>query len=103
MEMTNIRELLGANIRACRGELGISQEKLAETVDMAANYLGLIECGKKFPSAEMIERIASALGKDPGALFTLAPAQRQWKERLLSRISALIDEEIAALARKDAE
>ena len=94
--MTNIKELLGANIRAYRKEMGISQEKLAETIDMATNYLGLIEGGKKFPSADMIERIAVALDKDPSALFALAPARRDWKKRILLKMGALIDRELAA-------
>jgi len=94
--VTNIRKLLGSNIRAYRNDLGISQEKLAEMIGMATNYLGLIEGGKKFPSADMIERVAVALGKDPPALFALAPAQQDWKESLLSKISALIDQELAA-------
>jgi DNA-binding XRE family transcriptional regulator len=50
--MTNIKEHLGSNISHYRTQLGISQAKLAETVDMAANYLGLVENGKKFPSSE---------------------------------------------------
>ena len=93
--MTNIRELLGSNIRAYRKNSGISQEKLAEMADMATNYLGLIENGKKFPSADIIERIAAALGKDPSALFTLAPIQQDWKERMLLKIDALIKRELS--------
>ena len=54
--MTNIKELLGSNVKAYRSKLGISQAKLAEMINMATNYLGLIEGGKKFPSADMIER-----------------------------------------------
>jgi transcriptional regulator with XRE-family HTH domain len=95
--MTNIKELLGSNIRTYRNKLGISQEKLAETVNMATNYLGLIEGGKKFPSADMIERIAAALGKDTPALFALAPLQQGWKEYILLKMGALIDQELAAM------
>jgi len=97
MDMTNIKELLGANIRAYRRDLGISQEELATMAGMATNYLGRIESGKKFPSADMIERIAVALGKDPAALFALAPAMQDWKGRLLSKINAMIDQELASM------
>jgi transcriptional regulator with XRE-family HTH domain len=94
--MTNIRELLGSNIRAYRNNLGISQEKLAENINMATNYLGLIEGGKKFPSADMIERIAAALGEDTPALFSLAPLRQDWKENILLKIDTLIEQELAA-------
>jgi transcriptional regulator with XRE-family HTH domain len=99
--MTNIRELLGANIKAYRNNLGISQAKLAEMIDMATNYLGLIEGGKKFPSADMIERIATALGKDPLDLFTTLPVQQNWKEQILIKMDALIEEELRNLRYKD--
>ena len=95
MDMTNIRKLLGANIRTYRKDLGISQEEFATMVGMATNYLGRIEGGKKFPSADIIERIAVALGRDPAALFALGPVQQDWKRHLLSKIDTLIDQELA--------
>jgi transcriptional regulator with XRE-family HTH domain len=95
--MTNIRKILGLNIKTYRCNLGFSQEKLAEIADIATNYLGLIERGKKFPSAEMIERIAYALGKDSLDLFIITPNQQDWGKKLLTKIAVLIDEEIKIL------
>ena len=92
--MTNIKELLGSNIKAYRRNLGMSQAKLAEMVDMATNYLGLIEGGKKFPSSDMIERIAEALGIDTPDLFTISPIQQDWKEHILSKMNDLIEKEM---------
>ena len=97
MCMTSIRELLGSNIRTYRTSLGLSQEKLAEMINMATNYLGLIEGGKKFPSAGMIERIATALGKDTPDLFTVTPVQQDWKEHILLKMNILIREELESL------
>jgi transcriptional regulator with XRE-family HTH domain len=99
--MTNIRELLGSNVKAYRNSLGISQEKLAETVDMATNYLGLIEAGKKFPSADMIERIAAALGRDSIDLFTIKPIQHDWKKCILKKIETIIEKELKVLQYKN--
>jgi len=98
--MTNIKEHLGSNIRQFRVQLGISQAKLAERVDIAPNYLGLVENGKKYPSAEMVERIAAALGKDTTDLFVLTPIEQNWKKTILSKIEKLIDIEMKALRRK---
>ena len=95
--MTNIKELLGSNIKAYRRNLGVSQAKFAEMVDMATNYLGLIEGGKKFPSADMIERIAVALGIDTPDLFTILPIQQDWKEYILSKMNILVEKELKAL------
>ena len=98
--MIDIKTHLGSNIKQYRTQLGISQAKLAEMVDMAANYLGLIENGKKYPSAEMVERIAIALGKDSIDLFVVSPIEQDWKETILSKMSMLIDIELKSLRKK---
>jgi len=99
--MTNIKKHLGSNIRHFRVLNGISQAKLAEMVNMATNYLGLIENGRKFPSANMVERIASALGLDSIDLFTLPPIEFNWKEGILHKIRTLIDIEIQSIRIKE--
>lgn len=95
--MTDIKKHLGGNIKHYRVDSGISQAKLAEMIDTATNYLGLIENGKKFPSADMIERIAAALDKDSTDLFVLAPIENDWKETILAKIETLINVELKAL------
>jgi len=97
--MTDIKRLLGTNVKNYRTTLGVSQSKLAEIMSIAPNYLGLIEGGKKFPSAEMIERLAGALGKDTADLFAPAPLHEDWKERILRDIEALISERLRELRR----
>jgi transcriptional regulator with XRE-family HTH domain len=67
--MTDIRDLLAQNIKKYRSALGLSQARLAEKVDTSTNYIGLLEIKRKFPSPEMMERLASALGIDTTELF----------------------------------
>ena len=98
--MTDIKKLLGSNIKYYRVKLGLSQAKLAEMAGMATNYLGLLEIGKKFPSAEMIERIAAALEKDSADLFAITPIQQDWKEAILSKMNIVIDDELKAISRE---
>jgi transcriptional regulator with XRE-family HTH domain len=69
--MTDIRKLLAANMKNCRDILGLSQARLAEKIDTASNYIALIETGKRFPSPQMIERIAIALEVDTPELFSV--------------------------------
>jgi transcriptional regulator with XRE-family HTH domain len=47
----------------------VSQMKLAEYCDSSAGYIGEIEIGNKFPSIEMVEKIAAALEIEPHVLF----------------------------------
>ena len=68
--MTDIRQVLAANMKKYRKIQKISQEKLAEIINTAPNYIAMIEVGKKFPSASMLERIALALNVDTPELFT---------------------------------
>jgi transcriptional regulator with XRE-family HTH domain len=68
--MTNIRDVLAKNMKAYRNALGLSQAKLAEKVGTSTHYIGMIETKNNFPSPEMIERIAAALGIDTLDLFS---------------------------------
>lgn len=97
--MTNIRKLLGSNIKNYRVQRGLTQEKLAEAANTATNYLGLIECGKKFPSADMIERIAAALERDTPELFSLSPIRLDWQREILIDLEKIINERLSALEK----
>ncbi|MDR0796482.1 MAG: helix-turn-helix domain-containing protein [Tannerella sp.] len=69
--MTSLRALLAQNIKNRRRALGITQEKLAEKLETSAHYISQIEQKKKFPSPEMLERIATALEIDSPQLFSI--------------------------------
>jgi len=70
--MTNLRDLLAYNIKERRRILGISQAQLAEKVSTSAHYISQIEQKNKFPSPEMLERIAAALEIDSPQLFSMS-------------------------------
>jgi transcriptional regulator with XRE-family HTH domain len=67
--MTNIQRVLGFNMRKLRVAKGLTQAALAAKAGTAGNYIALIENGVKFPSADMIERLALALEVDSVMLF----------------------------------
>ena len=68
--MTNLRHLLGSNIKIHRNACGFSQSKLAEKIDSSTNYISAIEAGRRFPSVEILEKIAFALEIDTPELFS---------------------------------
>jgi len=92
--MTKLRTILAENIRSFRSEKGLSQLKLAALVDTAPNYIAMIEAGKRFPTDTMLEKIASALQREPFELFSITPVQRQWRTVLLSELSAFIENKL---------
>jgi len=53
--MKTTRALLGARIKELRKLRQITQEQLAEKVDLATRYISLIEVGRSSPSLETIE------------------------------------------------
>ena len=67
--MTNLQRCLAQNIKRYRKAQHLTQEQLAERADATTPYIGSIEIGQKFPSLQMIERIAAALGVDSLQLF----------------------------------
>lgn len=64
-----IETLISNNIKALRKQLGWSQELLAEKTGVSAPYITQIEVGKRKPSLEIVEKLASALGVEYKTLF----------------------------------
>jgi transcriptional regulator with XRE-family HTH domain len=69
MPMLKVQSLLAANIKLARKRLGFSQMRLAEICHLSTSYIGEIELGKKFPSAQNFERLSEALGVRVYQLF----------------------------------
>jgi transcriptional regulator with XRE-family HTH domain len=84
--MEDIREILAANIRENRRKKGLTQEKLAEMADMSLNYLAILELARKFPSGEMLERIAEVLEIEPHELFLVSSSPQNELEQLRQEI-----------------
>jgi transcriptional regulator with XRE-family HTH domain len=62
----------GEAIRQRRGELGLSQEALAEACDLDRTYISGIERGNRNPSLTNILKIAAALNTRPADLLARA-------------------------------
>jgi DNA-binding XRE family transcriptional regulator len=55
------RKRLGEGVRKYRKRAGLTQERLAEKVDLNPVYVGQIERGFKVPTVEVLVRLARAL------------------------------------------
>jgi transcriptional regulator with XRE-family HTH domain len=53
---------LGENVRARRRERGLTQEALAEALDLSVAYVSLIERGGRNPPYTTMVAVAKALG-----------------------------------------
>ena len=64
-----LKQVFIQNLKKFRKKEGLSQMKLAEYCDTATSYIGEIEIGRRFPSINMIEKMALALRIEPYHLF----------------------------------
>ncbi len=67
----DIKKLLGKKIQKIRKTRGITQEKLAELVELDTSSISHIENGKYYPSAENLEKLLKVLNVTPSELFMM--------------------------------
>ena len=60
---------LGRRIRTLRQKQHMTQEQLAEKIDMSASFLGHIERGSRVASLETLVKICNVLDTNPGFLL----------------------------------
>jgi transcriptional regulator with XRE-family HTH domain len=109
--MTNIRDVLAVNLKQFRQARSWSQAYLAEKTGTSTNYIGMLENSVKFPSSEMIHKLAYALEIDPTDLFsqeidpisTMRKYQKAALEDIYALLGHLIKEKIQQLEEKSTE
>jgi transcriptional regulator with XRE-family HTH domain len=109
--MTNIRDVLAENLKKFRQSRGWSQAYLAEKTETSTNYIGMLENSVKFPSSEMIHKLAYALGIDPTDLFSreidpisnMRKYQKAALEDIHVLLGSIINEKIQKLEEKSTE
>ena len=89
-----IRSVFIKNLKYYRKKAGLTQEKLAEAIDMNTSYIGDMEARERFPSAETIDKIAVALGITPMQLFDDRGSPENIKETFLKSYAKTLQEEL---------
>ena len=86
---------IGQNIRQIREDTGLTQEKLAEMLEIAQNTLSYIETGNHFCTAETIEKLITALNIEPHELFTFEHFKSN--EELIKEINKILEQNPAKI------
>ena len=73
MTESDLRAILGENLKKYRTFKGLSQAKLAEILDISPNFISDMETGKRWLSSDTLANLAEAL--DVEAYEFLRPAQ----------------------------
>jgi len=90
--MEGIKTIFGANIKHYRKKLHISQEQLAEKLDITQKHLSSIETGANFVSVELLEKLTQQLQVSASALF-YSNDEASNDDNLLSKIDQIISKE----------
>jgi transcriptional regulator with XRE-family HTH domain len=94
--MERLGEIFAKNMKECRRKSGLTQEKLAEKVDVSTHHIGMIELARNFPTLDLVERIADTLDIEIYQLFIEPHSPNEELERLRQEIKGdmkqLLDE-----------
>ena len=80
--MASLRDILANNLKEHRKRNGLSQAKLSEKANISTQYVAMIELSRKFPSPEILDRIAKALEIEAHELFQVKPSPESALEKL---------------------
>jgi len=98
--MTSIRDILAHNMKENRKKCGFSQAKLAEKANVTTQYIAMIEVSRKFPTPEMLDRLAKALEIETHQFFIVPPSPEDLMEQLRISIAKDINQVVADAVKK---
>jgi transcriptional regulator with XRE-family HTH domain len=98
--MHTVRKLLAANIKAKRGELGLTQEKLAELVNVSYQMIHDIEGCRTWVSDKTLQNLSKALEVDVYELLC-PPVADHAKNRTGELVSPRLIERIRKAMKSD--
>lgn len=67
--MSELTVRFGLRVKELRKSIGLTQQELAERIEVSKDYIGLIERGLRSPSLFIVEKIAKTLKVSIGNLL----------------------------------
>jgi transcriptional regulator with XRE-family HTH domain len=92
-----MKAIFGLNLRYYRKQRHLSQEQLAEKVDISPKHLSTIETGAAFVSAELLERLTENLHVSASALF-YSIEEKSSDDSSLNKMDQIIEKELLKTA-----
>lgn len=82
---------LGNRIKYLRLQRGLSQEKLAEAIDIATTSLSYVETGRGFMTLATLEKLAKVLDVELYEIFKFSTAQsnQEMYEYIISKLNLI--------------
>ena len=95
----NVKKIFGENVRNYRRKQNLTQEKLAELIDVSPKHLGVIERGDAFVSAELLEKLSETLHIQVSTLF-YTEEENTGSESFLKKFDRIVETELSEVARR---
>ena len=89
MDEVKLRSILSQNIRRFRTMRGLSQERLAEKMEISTNYMSDVERGRNWLSSFSLVKLANALEIE---VFELFRPQEAVSADLLSTVNKCLED-----------
>ena len=93
MTEIDIRKIFGENVKYYRKKAGLSQEQLAEKLDISPNHLSVIETGGKFVTYKLLEKLITLFDIMPSALFYVSGTASN-DDTIQNKINSIIKSEL---------
>lgn len=79
----DIKKMIGARIAEIRHKKGMTQDQLAERMEISPKYLSSIERGKENPTLNTLINLARCLNVDLGVIFSFPQIEDPAKRKTL--------------------
>lgn len=93
MDEIDIRKIFGENVKYYRKKTGLSQEQLAEKLEISPNHLSVIETGGKFVTYKLLEKLIAIFDVMPAALFYVSGTANN-DDTIQNKINTIIRTEL---------
>lgn len=92
----NVKVIFGENLKHFRKLHNLTQEELAEKLEIIPTHLSRIENGKSFVTAELLDALCVIFNVSPASFFYTAQ-EFSGDDSLYSKIDGIIDVELEKL------
>ena len=99
MDEIDIRNIFGENVKYYRKKAGLSQEQLAEKLDISPNHLSVIETGGKFVTYKLLEKMIYIFNIMPAALFYVSGTASN-DDTIQNKINSIIKKELDSACKE---
>ncbi|CDE60528.1 putative transcriptional regulator [Fusobacterium sp. CAG:439] len=83
--MSDFKKLLGKKIQSIRKAKGLTQERLAELIDIETPSLSYLETGKYAPSVETLQKLSKVLNVKPWEFYFFTELSDEDKKNELKK------------------